>query len=270
MAIDLQERPDSRSSTKDPPSFTYRYTASGEQNDSVVSAYALAVTPIAVSTSMGLLYRQDIRIDPVGWANYTVTVPYGPKKKTTGQYSFRFDTTGGTAKVTCAKEHIASFIDAGEVVGAGVNPHNGMIGVKKDGECEGCEVIVPALKFSVDYRHPQGVVTIAYMKHLSDITGKVNSDTFLTFAPGELVFVGASGGDGTEADAEVSYQFAGSANTTTLKFGDVDNITKKGWEYAWVKDNDAVHDDAAVVQAKQVFVERVYDSMNFASELGWS
>ncbi|MCE9555912.1 MAG: hypothetical protein K8T91_21395 [Planctomycetes bacterium] len=268
----FRERPDSRSSTKDPPSFTYRYTASGEQDDSIVSAFALNVTPPAVATPIGLLYRQDIRIDPVGWRNYTVTVPYGPRKKESGSWTFRYDTTGATAKVKCAKEHISSWIALGEIGPMGnKNPHEGAIGVKPDGDVEGTEIVIPCLKLSVDVRHPQGLVTIGRAKHLANCTGRFNSETYLEFAPGELLFLGSTGGDGTQTEAEASYHFAGSANATDLKFGEIQNIVKLGWHYAWVEFERGVDaDDGPATKPKVVHIERVYDGLNFASAFGWS
>ena len=81
MSFQFEERPDSRSSTDEPPSHTRIYKAVGEQDDAIVKAYAAALVPTAVSTTEGILYRQGIRIDPDGWAQFVVSQPTALEKK---------------------------------------------------------------------------------------------------------------------------------------------------------------------------------------------
>jgi hypothetical protein len=147
-----------------------------------------------------------------------------------------------------------------------------LIAVNKD-DVQGAEIIIPALKISVHYSHPAAVITIARIKYLADITGMVNSDDFFGFAAGEVLFLGASGSEGTDAETEVTYQFAMSANADSLTIGDVTGIVKDGHELAWIKYKDAVDTeggkDLPVKQPEFVYIERVYETVDLALALGF-
>ena len=149
----------------------------------------------------------------------------------------------------------------------------GAIGVDDKGQVKGADIIIPALKLNVTYRHPLGVVSIPYAKFLAGITGTVNSDDFLTFAPGEVLFLGARGADGSLAEASVTYQFAMSKNITGQSIGDITDVAKKGWEVVWISykdDTDTVGSTAKPVRVPQyAYVERVYDTTAMAISLGF-
>lgn len=258
----FEETPSSRSESYEPPTYTLIYRACGEQNQTTVSYHALGATPTAVVRPTGVLYRQNIEIEPDGWSNYLVTVPYGRIARDPGTVSFSFDTTGATINIKAAKEHVASFPVAG-------NFHKGSIGVKEGGEIEGADIVVPALKLTYGFKHPQGQVNEVYAKSIASITGTSNLYDFRTFSPGELLFLGGSGSDGTEADAEVGYQFAAFPNESAMRIGDIVDIVKKGTHYAWVEFKDEVESGEAVRQPKRVNIERVYDEVDWPSVFGW-
>lgn len=266
MPIDMQETPDSRMESMLPSSFTLRYRITGEQDQDAVAYYAIASTPTAALRPTGILYRQNIEIEPDGWANYLVTVPYGPLARDPGSISFSFDTTGATINIKAAKEHVATYDSGGVAAG---DWHKGAIGVKGDGEVEGAEIVVPALKLSYGFRHPQGQVNESFARSLASVTGTTNSTTFRGFAAGELLFIGATGSDGTDAEAELQYQFIASQNESGISIGEVTSIVKQGHHYAWVEFKDEVTAGEAVRQPKRVHIERVYNSTNFAAVFGW-
>lgn len=267
--LTIDEIPDSRSIREDPAQMVLRYLALGEQDPNTVYSYALGSTPSYQVTNLGILYRQDIDVAPRGHQQHIITVPYAAKKRNTGEWTFDFDTSGATVKVKVAREHIKSYGESGELTGPLANIHRGAIGVKIDGDVEGVDIVIPSLKLNVRYKNPRGVVTIAYAKTLARATGCANLTEFLTFAPGELLFVGAQGSDGTDTDAEVNYMFVASENTESLSMGDVANIVKVGHNYAWAEFKESVAGGAAAVQVKRVHVERVYNFINFADYLGW-
>ena len=136
MAIDLSEVPNSRSHTGLPPTITYRYVITGEVSDTVAYEYARQNIPLTlVRTDAGTLFRTDIAMEPAGYGQYNLTVPYKRLENDappTGELTFSFDTTGATVNVKAAKEHIATYIREGVV---GVN-YRGAIGVREDGEGE--------------------------------------------------------------------------------------------------------------------------------------
>lgn len=259
----FEETPDSRSMTFEPPSFTYKYKADGEHDDATVQAYALFATPVSVFTSAGQLWRQNIQVEPDGWGQYLVTVPYGKRNKTTGDYTWSFDTSGATVKIKAAKEHIASYPDDGDW-------HNGAIGVKADGEVEGVDIVIPALALTVTFNHPAGIVTLDYARQVARATGTTNDSPFLGFAAGELLLLGVNGSDGSEAPASLGYKFAASENVTDLSFGDITGIVKAGHHVAHVDFEDDVDTGEAVRRPKRVHIDRVYNTSNYPSVLGWS
>lgn len=252
--------------TTTPVGQTNVFTAAGSGDGEYVRAYAMAATPAILSTLMGMIYRQDIAVDPIGFELWKVTVPYAERKSETGSYSISFDTTGGTVHVSASKETVNKY------PAATAPDYKQLIAVNAD-QVDGADVVIPALRMTVNFRHPAAIITLSRVKYLAQITGMVNSATFLTFAAGEVLFLGAAGSEGTDAETEVTYQFAMSSNATGLTIGDVANIVKKGHDLAWIKYKDATDTpDSTALPVKQpefVYVERVYDTVNLALALGF-
>lgn len=267
MDFSFEETPDSRQFSADTSTATETriWRAVGEQDDSIVKAYALSATPSIVSTSVGTLYRKAITVEPNGWANYLVTVTYGkldPSSVAVGSSTFSFDTSGATINIKVAKAHVSTYPSGPD--------HGGTINVKPDGDVEGAEIIIPALKLTYSFNHPSGVVDEAFARLIASVTGMTNSAEFRGFEAGELLFAGASGSDGSEAEATVSYTMIASSNETDLTIGEISGIAKAGHDLIWFEYDDTVDSGEAVRPPKRCHVERVYDSFNFATVFGWS
>jgi hypothetical protein len=258
--------PDGIKSTAQNPTEIWRYKIADVANKNTANGLALASTPAVVSTIYGLLYRQDIQLSQSAYNQWIVEVPYGPRKSVTGDFTWDFDTTGGTIHITQAKAEVARF------PAASAPNQRGAIAVDGD-EVKGTDIIIPAMKINVNFRHPYGVITLPQAKFLANITGTTNSTPFLTFPPGEVLFLGARGQDGTEAEATVSYQFAMSANQTGMTIGEIAGVSKKAWEVAWIRyeDNIVTADGKEVPtrEPKFVYVDRVYDEIDMATALGF-
>lgn len=267
LQVSIEETPDSRSETLRPPSYTLQYRVVGEPNDANVHLIALNNTPVTATRNFAVLHRQDIQIEPDGWANYLVTVPYGPLKREVGEVSFTFDTSGATINVKAAREHVATYAAAGLV--ASGDQHAGAIGVTGDGDVEGVDIVVPALKLTYQFKHPQAQITEAQVRVMAGWTGATNADVFRGFQPGELLFLGASGSDGSNSEAEVSYQYVASSNTSNLTVGAISGIAKKGHDAFWIEFEDEVDEGSPVRQPKRVHIERVYDAINFQAAFPW-
>lgn len=263
MTFQWAEVPNSRESTAEPPTISFNFRASGTQDESFVHAYAMAATSAIYPTIYGSLYRQDIRVTPNGFNQWGVSVPYARKgnKPPTGQWTFSFDTTGGSFHIKASKETVNSY-------GTSPPDYKQLIGVNGD-DVEGADIVIPALKINVTYKHPQGVVTIGMAKTLARLTGKVNNSTMLTCDAGEVLYLGSTGSDGSEAEAEVGYQFAMSENLQGQVIGAITGIEKDGWDVAWIKWKDAVDGGKAVKQPEFIYVERVYERVDLASALGF-
>ena len=135
---------------------------------------------------------------------------------------------------------------------------------------EGVDIAVPVFNFTETHYKPDEEITGAYKGILFNLTGKVNSDTFKGFQPGEVLFLGATGSKrtqlGEDADWEITYRFAGSPNVSGLTIGPITGITKKGWEYLWVRyaDQEDTAAKAIVKRPIAAYIERVYDDGSFA------
>jgi hypothetical protein len=272
MSFTFNERPESRDTTSNPPTYTSRWVADGSNDAAFVKAISISSTPALVATVQGILYRQDIQIKSGGHKLFYAEVSYGLEKRELGQWRFNFDTTGGTLHIKSSKSSVkrysASTSELGSAAATAIPKFNQLIGVHGD-EVDGCEIIIPVLKLNVFYSHPLGVVTIAKAKQLAQYTGTVNSANFLTFAGGEVLFLGATGSDGTDAEAEVQYQFACSQNATGLTIGDITGIAKEGHDYLWIRYKNNVSIGYPVKQPEFIYIERVYDRVDLASVLGF-
>ncbi len=267
MDFSFEETPESRAQQSgDSESHELTYKAVGEFDDYNVHSYAYSLTPLTVARPTGILYRTSVNVAPDGFKQYLIRVTYGKKGRSVGSVAFSFDSTGATVKLTCAREHITSYTADGE---DGDDNHDGAINVKKDGDVEGVDIIIPALKLTYTFRHPGGVVTEDFARAIAGATGTTNENTFRGYQQGELLFAGATGSDGTDAEAEVTYQFIASQNAT-ITISDIAGIVKQGHWYGWLEFDDDVSEGRAVQKPKRVNIERVYDSTDFASVFGWS
>ena len=264
MPVTIKERPGKRQSGHNPPSETREYRIAGTANSDFARAIALAGTPTVLATGMGILYREDVKLLEHGFNVYYATVPYGARKNATGQWTWDYDTTGGTLHIKASKSTVARYAPAGKTAA----DHKQLIGVHGD-EVDGTDIVVPALKINARYRHPMATITLPFVKNLARLTGKVNSDPFLTFAGGEVLFLGSRGSDGTEAEAEASYSFACSENLQNVIIGEITVAKKDGWDYFWLEWEDYADGGKPAKKPRAIHVERVYDRIPMAASLGF-
>ena len=126
---------------------------------------------------------------------------------------------------------------------------------------------MPVYTFSQTHYLPTSQVTAPCKISLFYLAGKVNDALFKGLAAGECLFLGASGSKRGTDDWEIPFGFAGSPNRTGLSVGPITGISKKGWEYLWVRYAD-VEDTASHTLVKQpigAYVEKVYEEGNFSS-----
>ena len=265
MAIVCAEKVDSRQMT-DSQSAELIYAITGTADE----AAALAALKSTAPTVLHGLKRQPVTIEPVhvdtgnpGQCIWTGTVTYAPAEHedppVTGESVFNFDTGGGTQHITQSLQTLGRY--------PGTAPDfQGAIGVTHD-NVEGVDITVPVYTFSETHYLPSSQVGNAYKMTLFSLTGKVNNGAFKGLAAGECLFLGASGSKRGADDWEITFRFAGSPNRTGLTVGPITGISKKGWEYLWVRYAD-MEDTASHTLVKQpvaAYVERVYDEGNFSS-----
>ena len=268
MAFKFNERPDSRKTTEKPRSITFEYVAEGTTDIEYVRSQAILRTPLLY----GQLWRQDIQVNPEGHMLWYVTVPYGVREPSNAggyEYSWKFDTTGGSAKITHAKEHIQSYRPSGTFTPIST----GAVGGNQNGDVEGCDIIVASPKWTEEFKNlPKAAFPFNYLDVLEQLTGTVNNAPFRGRAAGTVLFLGASGGaSNVNPDVcEFTYNFAAGRHVTDLWFGSgtnkIEHVSKGAWEYLWL-DYVPMADNVQyknVPSPCAVHVERVYDQTDFS------
>ena len=255
------ERVDSRErTTGEKPTATLHYVVEGTDDDLVATTTLLSAAPAVYD---GLI-RASANIEPIhvdsdgGTGRWDCRVSYKAVEHTppeVGDSSFSFDTGGGTQHITQSLSTVGSYA-------AGGTPPDfkGAIGVTHD-NVEGVDLTAPVYNFSETHYLADATVTGAYKATLFSLTGKVNSGAFKGFAAGEVLFLGASGSKRGEDDWEISFRFAASPNRTNITIGEMTGIAKKGWEYLWVRYEDAedATANALVKKPTAAYVEKVYE-----------
>jgi len=257
MAV-IIERYDSRETTVgvENPSVDLLYMVGGTEDDAVVRATVEATIPAIYA---GLVF-QSYHISHQGGGVWEVSVRYGKfESKETGQSTYSFDTGGGTTHITQSLQTVGSYASPGE----DALDFKGAIGVSTE-SVDGTDITIPVFNFKETHYIPAALVTPAYKVILFHMTGKVNAAPFKGFAPGEVLFLGASGSQRGTEDWEITFSFAASPNVTDLTIGDITGIEKKGWEYLWVRYQDVEDENVLVKQPAAVYVEQVYEYADFA------
>lgn len=206
------------------------------------------------------LWRNNITATHEGNSVWKGTVSYGQFQTVQGKWNLDFDTSGGTIRVTHSKAMRAKFgTDAPDTRAIGAH----------DGQVDGCDIVIPALKLTWSFNHPIMGLPMSRVKTLARYTGYVNSAAWMTFDANELLFIGCSGSMGAETETTVRYNFIASENATGLTIGSIANIAKKGHDYLDVIWQDEVVSGKDVKTPKYVYTHRVYDETAFDTLLGF-
>ena len=246
----------------------------GDDHNEVVAAVNTQ-TPTEIG---GELIRNDADIEYLGGINCTlwrVSVKFvHPEHEDNEEEQdendgdqISFDTGGGTIHVDVAR-HTDSW---STVYAESVHPPDFKDAINvRDDAVEGTDIVAPALRFQITRVLPASVVTLDYVRTLSELTGTVNSGTFKGFAQGEVLFLGAQGSqrqprrDGGAWD--ITFSFETSSNEDNLPIGGI-TVTKEGWQYLWVafRDQEDTEAKALVRRPIGVYVQDVYKKTNFSA-----
>jgi len=214
------------------PSATIPWIATatqGETEEQVIDAALAPTSPIPAA--FGILTLRSVEHSEV---LHTTGAGVPDAWKLLAQYDYistdyEFETVGG-------QQHITSSISTVNRYGPSASSQlGGTIGWDGN-DVQGCDIISPVYNFSETHRFSDLVVTPAYKATLFRLTGKVNSDTFRGFQPGEVLFLGASGRRVASNMWEIGYRFSSlpnhsAENGNLITIGDITGIAKKGWEY---------------------------------------
>ena len=173
--------------------------------------------------------------------------------------TFSFDTTGGMQHIT-SSENTTSFALAGQIA----PDFQGAIGVS-DKSVAGVDIVTPVYNFSKTVRKDNSILNQEYLVSLAQLTGKVNDAPFLGFEAGEVLFRGASGsveqinGVNVDGKSDITFLFSASPNRSSYSIGAITGISKKGWDYQWVRYQYDTDDTAKKLIQKPlaVYIEEV-------------
>ena len=244
----------------DQESFEEKGTAYGsyvatEIDTAVRAASAATVTSAATSRT---LYRQSISYESKGAGVWDFTIPYGPHETKnaddTPEAEFSFDIGTENTKIFTSLATVNKYpaLTAPDLKGA-IN-WNGK-------EAEGVDIMIPKCSLSYKQIIADSTFDATYRRNLSLLVGKVNDGTWEGYSAGELLLTSVSGSFRFKnTDWEISFNIAVSENKSGLSIGAITGITKKGWDYLWVKHKKKIDGDAKfVLEPEYVYVEQVYE-----------
>ncbi|HBO45788.1 MAG TPA: hypothetical protein DD670_18065 [Planctomycetaceae bacterium] len=259
MGVSVTEKFGSRQTSEgENPSIELRFTIAGSDDDIEVKTSLLAASPVFYDG----LVRQSAQIEQIGPLLWDGSVRYGQRKRPeTGDSNFAFDTGGGTQHITQSLQTLGRYAP----VGVTAPDFQGAIGATSE-SVEGVDVTVPVYNFSETHYIAAEMVSGAYKAALFALTGRVNAASFRGFAAGEVLFLGASGSKRGEEDWEITFRFAVSPGATGITVGPITGINKRGWDYLWVRYQDAEDAAAGALVKRPVaaYVERVYYDGDFS------
>lgn len=233
------------------------YAVTGEHDEAAVRTLVEATIP---NLYLGLTIS-DYNVRPLGGGFWDVTASYGTKKLTQlGEVVTSFDTTGGT-------RHVKQSLSTTAYAPAGQTAPNtyGVIGYNGD-KIDGVDIPQAAqFTFQKTKSWPFSAMTAAKIVAIADMTLRVNTDVFFDFAPGTLIFLGATGSQRGYKDWEVTYQFGFSPNVTNLTVGTITGISKKGWEYLWCLYADDESETWLIKRPIAAYVEQVCRTAAFSA-----
>lgn len=234
------------------------YVIRGATTEAEAVTGLLATAP----TTLGGLVRIDNECE-VEEISLSPAIFYGRAKYSTANFgsqppsSFHvsFDIAGTSTHITQSRASVARYPNT-------ARDFKGTIGVSEDlSTIDGCDILIPALNFQVNYTKSESAVDESYISALMNIVGAVNTDVFKGFAIGTLLLTRVSGQQRDDKAWDLSYSFACNPNETSLTIGGITGIAKKGWEYMWVKYKTIPDGSTPPVLTKvpeAVYIEEVY------------
>ena len=266
MAVIFDQKPTTGAANLAAGTVVHEYqligTAGEFPTETEAAAYLWANTPIFFEGA----WLQDIGIKPQGNGLYFVTCPYGPypRTPTTGSsLRINFSTTGGTVHISASRGMVASYKPA-----AAAAPTDRVI-IGQDGA--GAEITVPVQLRSYIFNYESGIVTESAMDYWESLTGVVNAAAWRNRPAGEVLFLGADGDTTIAADSSsaVTFNFAMSRNKTGQTIGSISGIAKDGHDLIDIHTLETTISGENVQVEKYVFIQRVYERLNFTTFLGF-
>jgi hypothetical protein len=163
-----------------------------------------------------------------------------------------WDTTGKTEHITQAysertiPDDADSFEEAINVSGDSVN---------------GIDRVCSGFRYSETWQFPiEQAMADSFIKAVYTLTGTVNDEQFRCFDPGEALFLGARGQWSEDQPfVPVTFEFEARPNIDDAYVkGMGETWEKKGWEYQWIRYEDAIGGNSLVKKPRAVYINEIY------------
>lgn len=257
-------------------SATSKWIVRGAGDEYEAQSHLEQVCPVALALGLNFLIRQKIRVQHQGAGLYLASVDYGPEDDPKSEkapepldHKFAFDTTGG--------KHKLSLAEGGDLFrqwaySPSLAPPDLKGAMNYDGKkVHGVDITVPNLEFTITVFYSPAVINITFVQEMGRKTGRVNSDPWLGFQPGELLFLGAAGDVPIPSlrgqkikPIPIQLKFAASENRADIVVGSNPAlITKEGWDYIWVRYERMENGGLDFPVPVHVYVDRVYPRLAF-------
>jgi len=244
---------------------TRTYVVMGTRGEQTVTSFVAANVPITATFSGKNLIRRRIGIEQVGdqsatRATWEAQVEYEEPTNAT-LIGFEGGVSPNNVHITASKEVVATYA----APGATAPNLKGVIGYR-DGDIEGCDIIVPEVEFSLTIEPINVTDPFAFLRSTALLTGRVNANSYCGFSSGELLFRGGNLSGDAEKGFRVAYSFAASPNLSNIKVGDITVTFKRGWDYLDPYYESKVDENSKTLikQPTAIFIHRVYEYSTFA------
>ena len=223
---------------------------------------ALLVLEAMLPLREGPLFRQRMRASQEGHQFFLVEVEYADRQPNREGREWQFTTSAERQRIFQSLQTVLNLPQAADHEGAiGVQQQNGELAV------EGTEILVPVHRWSEKRVIPPAqILNTSFRKALTAAVGTVNARAWRGFGPGEVLFTGWSGRVAElEETATVQFSFAYSPTVRNFRIGQFQVPEKQGWDYLWVRYDDAEAQGLGQLLKRpvEVHVERVYRRTDF-------
>lgn len=276
MPIQAYERALSSDTTFDPKSSSAKrlwQVLGTDDHDEAYAAIAAAAPQTILAVSGETLVRGPMQVTDANPLSLEIRVDYisenSPDSKEdpeAGAWSFSFDTSGGTHKITQSKGNVwrgsrTMDIETPDLKG----------GLNWDGKkLQGIEIFVGKLEFSIKASYNPAFVDVPFFAGLASNTAKINGADWLGFNAGELLYLGSAGDGETllrfgtaSKPVQVTHKFAYSANQVNITIGDILVPSKKGWQHLSVYYQKIEQEGNLFPVPEHAWVDDIYEETDF-------
>ena len=235
--------------------FQKKYRITGTRNEADVRTAVQNTAPAMIE---GLPLGQ-ITVSAVDWKVWDATCTYTYTELERLASTWSFNANNATTHINHSLATVRTY--ALQPNRAAPNFENA-INVTKD-DVQGVDVMVPQMNLTETHKYSPLAVNTQFLKTINNYTGHVNAGTFRGFAPGEVLFTGASGSF-NDTLVSITYNFQVGSNITLSVAGTP--VQKGAFQYLWVYYEDEEDEDSETIVKKPVsaYVERIYPNVQFS------